>query len=73
MPVYSRLSLLILAVVGAAAGQPRSNDAQVSEKWNRLGNLSPYHKAPVPTGVKEVLPDDCKVDQVMLVRLQLLV
>ncbi|KAL4266695.1 Histidine phosphatase superfamily protein [Pleurotus pulmonarius] len=66
MPAYSRLSLLILAVVGAAAGQPRSSDAQVSEKWNRLGNLSPYHKAPVPTGVKEVLPADCKVDQVML-------
>ncbi|KAF4571614.1 acid phosphatase pho5 [Pleurotus pulmonarius] len=66
MPAYSRLSLLILAVVGAAAGQPRSSDAQVSEKWNRLGNLSPYHKALVPTGVKEVLPADCKVDQVML-------
>ncbi|KAI0784218.1 phosphoglycerate mutase-like protein [Abortiporus biennis] len=31
-----------------------------------LGNLSPYQKAPVPNGIKEELPGDCKVEQVML-------
>ncbi|KAL1739919.1 histidine phosphatase superfamily, partial [Schizophyllum fasciatum] len=30
------------------------------------GNLSPYHKAPVPDGLNETLPGDCSVDQVML-------
>lgn len=34
---------------------------------NTLGNLSPYHKAPVPPGVSETLPKDCVVNQVMLV------
>ena len=32
-----------------------------------LGNLSPYQKAPVPSGISETLPADCTVDQVMLV------
>lgn len=35
---------------------------------DHLGNLSPYHKAPVPIGIQEDLPGDCKVEQVMLVR-----
>ncbi|KAK0446262.1 histidine phosphatase superfamily [Armillaria borealis] len=37
-----------------------------AEKYNWLGNLSPYHKAPVPRGVSETLPEDCTVVQVML-------
>lgn len=36
---------------------------------NRLAVLSPYHdRAPIP-GVRAELPDDCTVDQVMLVRI----
>ncbi len=40
---------------------------------SHLGNLSPYPKipqavVPVPHGFKEDLPDDCVVEQVMLVR-----
>ncbi|KAG7451310.1 phosphoglycerate mutase-like protein [Guyanagaster necrorhizus] len=37
-----------------------------AEKYNWLGNLSPYHKAPVPCGVSKMLPEDCTVVQVML-------
>ncbi|KAI0366123.1 phosphoglycerate mutase-like protein [Pilatotrama ljubarskyi] len=32
----------------------------------RLGNLSPYQKGPVPHGIEETLPEDCEVEQVML-------
>lgn len=35
--------------------------------YDSLGNLSPYHKAPVADGLSEELPADCIVDQVMLV------
>ncbi|CAL1716254.1 unnamed protein product [Somion occarium] len=31
-----------------------------------LGNLSPYHKAPLQSGLKADLPADCKVEQVVL-------
>ena len=34
---------------------------------NNLGNLSPYHDAPMVRGVSADLPDDCIVDQVILV------
>ncbi|KAJ8519057.1 hypothetical protein ONZ45_g3962 [Pleurotus djamor] len=34
-------------------------------RLNRLGALSPYHKAPSPEGVEATLPSDCNVDQVM--------
>lgn len=36
-----------------------------------FGNLSPYHDAPVVPGVSVDLPDDCSVDQVILVSPQL--
>lgn len=36
-----------------------------------LGNLSPYFKPPVPSGIQETLPGECKVDQVMAVRVLL--
>ena len=42
--------------------------AALAANVNNLGNLAPYHKAPVPEGVNETLPEDCTVDQVMLVR-----
>lgn len=37
-----------------------------------LGNLSPYFSAPTPYGVKSELPGDCTVDQVVLVRVILI-
>jgi hypothetical protein len=37
--------------------------------FHSLGNLSPYHKAPVPRDIQE----DCTIDQVMLVRFLLCV
>ena len=52
-----------LALARAAAPEARSFDYTT-----HLGNLSPYFKPPVPHGVKETLPEDCKVEQVMLVR-----
>ncbi|KAI0711979.1 hypothetical protein C8T65DRAFT_739431, partial [Cerioporus squamosus] len=50
-----------LVALARAAPEPRSFDYAT-----HLGNLSPYFKAPVPSGIKETLPDDCTVDQVML-------
>ncbi|KDN42812.1 hypothetical protein RSAG8_06566, partial [Rhizoctonia solani AG-8 WAC10335] len=45
---------------------PTFSVASVTPSWvvEHLGNLSPYKKAPVPTGVQETLPSDCNVDQV---------
>ena len=40
------------------------------EDLNNLGNLSPYHDAPTVRGVSADLPDDCTVDQVILVSSQ---
>ena len=37
---------------------------------NNLGNLSPYHDAPIVRGVSADLPNDCTVDQVILVSSQ---
>ncbi|RPD61200.1 phosphoglycerate mutase-like protein [Lentinus tigrinus ALCF2SS1-7] len=51
----------LVALARAAPSEPRSFDYTT-----HLGNLSPYFKPPVPSGIKEALPDDCKVDQVML-------
>ena len=34
---------------------------------NHLGNISPYHNAPAVPGVSADLPEDCTVDQVILV------
>lgn len=54
------MSFLILGL------EPSFSVASPSPSWilQHLGNLSPYHKAPVPSGVQEALPSDCKVDQV---------
>ena len=58
----------LVALARAAAPEARSFDYTT-----HLGNLSPYFKPPVPSGIKETLPEDCTVDQVMLVRLQLII
>ncbi|CAE6525056.1 unnamed protein product [Rhizoctonia solani] len=48
---------------------PTLSVASVTPSWvvQHLGNLSPYKKAPVPTGVQETLPSDCTVDQVFYI------
>ena len=38
-----------------------------SQDLNNLGNFSPYHDAPKFPGLSADLPDDCVVDQVILV------
>jgi hypothetical protein len=50
---------------------PSLSLGSVSSSWvlEHLGNLSPYQKAPVPSGLQESLPSDCKVDQVFYVRI----
>ncbi|RDX57456.1 phosphoglycerate mutase-like protein [Lentinus brumalis] len=54
---------VLAALVALARTAPESHSFDYA---THLGNLSPYFKAPVPSGVKETLPDDCTVDQVML-------
>lgn len=51
--------------ISLGSGGSHSSGWQLSQ---HLGNLSPYFKAPVPNGIKETLPGDCNVDQVMTVR-----
>ncbi|KAH7335295.1 phosphoglycerate mutase-like protein [Rhizoctonia solani] len=48
---------------------PTLSVASVTPSWvvQHLGNLSPYKKAPVPTGVQETLPSDCNVNQVFYI------
>ncbi|KDQ18149.1 hypothetical protein BOTBODRAFT_29486 [Botryobasidium botryosum FD-172 SS1] len=48
----------------SAREQLRFNDGWALE--DHLGNLSPWRKAPVPEGISEDLPENCVVDQVML-------
>ncbi|KAL4266713.1 histidine acid phosphatase family protein [Pleurotus pulmonarius] len=54
------LSLSFLAYVAALVTPP--NDWA---KLTKLGANAPYHKAPAPRGVKQNLPPDCKVKQVV--------
>ncbi|KAL0948620.1 hypothetical protein HGRIS_010429 [Hohenbuehelia grisea] len=58
------LAGLAFSVVAASASAAAVSDS--ADVFNRLGNLSPYHKGPVPVGVRERLPADCTVEQVML-------
>ena len=57
--------VLTAALVGAASAAPERRSA--FDYAAHLGNLSPYQSAPVPSGMEAALPDDCTVDQVMLV------
>ena len=60
----------VAALLGSTLLQSVSGNVLERRDFNledHLGNLSPYHKAPVPHGIKEDLPVDCKVEQVMLV------
>ena len=52
----------LVALASAAPGKRGAFDYAA-----HLGNLSPYQSAPVPSGMEAALPDDCTVDQVMLV------
>ena len=61
----------VAALLGSTLLQSVSGNVLERRDFNfedHLGNLSPYHKAPIPHGIKEDLPADCKVEQVMLVR-----
>ena len=47
-------NMLSVLLSGLALAQ-----AALAANVNNLGNLAPYHKAPVPEGVNETLPEDC--------------
>ena len=68
-----KVSLLDLSAALVALASTSTTAARLSgHHFNyaaHLGNLSPYLMAPVPYGVHKTLPEDCTVDQVMLVRL----
>ncbi|OJT15560.1 Thiamine-repressible acid phosphatase pho4 [Trametes pubescens] len=55
------LSLSLATALARAAPEQSTFDVAA-----HLGNLSPYKKAAVPHGVEAELPDDCAVEQVML-------
>lgn len=65
--VAGALALLYFqaSLVSAAAVESRGDGG--FDLFHSLGNLSPYHKAPVPHGIQEHLPADCTIDQIMLV------
>ncbi|KAF7971067.1 hypothetical protein HWV62_22123 [Athelia sp. TMB] len=56
------ISLLPLASAGVAQWSPSAEQ----NIYNHLGNLAPYHAAPAVPGIQADLPDDCVVDQLML-------
>ena len=68
-----KLGVGIVTVLGALAANAHAHASPERRTWTtfdykaHLGNLSPYQKGPVPSGIRETLPEDCKVDQVMLV------
>lgn len=62
------LSAALVALASASTSVARPSHHSFNYATH-LGNLSPYLKAPVPNGIQETLPEDCTVDQVMLVRL----
>lgn len=65
--MFGHLFLLLASLASIVAGKDAEAKFEFESIYNRLGNLSPYHKAPVPSGVQQDLPVDCTVDQVMLV------
>ncbi|KAH7927925.1 phosphoglycerate mutase-like protein, partial [Leucogyrophana mollusca] len=62
MYIQALLNLLPLAHGIVSPGAAENRDGVL----DRLGNLTPYHKAPAVEGIKKQLPGDCSVDQVML-------
>jgi hypothetical protein len=61
------LCYLPLAPLTSALTTQSAAESKDPIKWTHLGNLSPYHAAPVVQGVKADLPEDCTVNQLMLV------
>ncbi len=59
---WAFVSLSFLAYVAALVTPP--NDWA---KLTKLGANAPYHKAPALRGIKQNLPSDCKVKQVVYV------
>nr|VWO95905.1 Major glycerophosphoinositol permease GIT3 (GroPCho permease GIT3) (Glycerophosphodiester transporter GIT3) [Ganoderma boninense] len=58
-------ALVALASASTSAARPWGHHFDYAA---HLGNLAPYSKAPVPHGIQETLPEDCTVDQVMLMQ-----
>ncbi len=61
-------AILPLAPLASSARVPQDLFQSSFDVSTHLGNLSPYAKAPAAPGLQETLPEDCTVDQVMLVR-----
>jgi acid phosphatase len=54
----------------SVASDEHFGDHHHRKDLNNLGNLAPYHDAPTAHRVSADLPDDCTVDQVILVSSQ---
>ncbi|KAJ8519066.1 hypothetical protein ONZ45_g3959 [Pleurotus djamor] len=63
MATFVKILLVALGAVNVVCQATSKNEAT---KVNNLGNLSPYHQAPVPPGLTPSLPSDCQIQQVML-------
>ncbi|QRW17095.1 histidine phosphatase family containing protein [Rhizoctonia solani] len=63
MRLYQNLSAFMI-ILG-----PSFSIASVTPSWvvEHLGNLSPYKKAPLQSGIQETLPSDCNVNQVFYI------
>lgn len=61
------LSILLLAFLVCVTAIQSAVEWRKDKIWDRLGSLSPYHSAPTVNGVQADLPNDCTVDQIMLV------
>ncbi|TBU32593.1 phosphoglycerate mutase-like protein, partial [Dichomitus squalens] len=63
---WNWLSATLVALVSASSSRASPPERGAFDYAAHLGNLSPYQKAPVPGGIREALPDDCEVEQIML-------
>jgi acid phosphatase len=62
MHIQLALNALALQDPGWFGYRPRDSDSSLN-----LGTLTPYRKGPTVPGTESYLPDDCTVQQVMLV------
>ncbi|KAI0649365.1 phosphoglycerate mutase-like protein [Trametes meyenii] len=63
---FTNFLVAAVALTSAARATPDVQGRALADVATRLGNLAPYQKGPVPHGIKETLPEDCEVEQVML-------
>ncbi|KZP28916.1 phosphoglycerate mutase-like protein [Athelia psychrophila] len=62
--LFPSILLPLLPLVSAGVSQWPPSSLQTI--YNNLGNLAPYHAAPTVPGIQADLPDDCTIDQLML-------